>query len=157
MKERVSQSMKRWDSGLGQFLCGRWLDEAEMRTRTIQAGTSRSRSLSGFPRGRRGPREGCEAKVFSAVRAKHDSVRHLLESRGAAATSEVFEALRHGAARSIEEADVIEREVLAGFSAPFNSLLGVHGKLGNSHCLIYTWLEDLAATVRRYCRCWAGR
>ena len=95
---------------------------------------------------------GCEAKVFSAVRAKHDSVGHLLESRSAAATSEVFEALRHRAARSIEEADVIERETLAGFSAPFNSFLSVHGKLGNSHRLIYTRLEDLAARVREYCR-----
>jgi len=87
--------------------------------------------------------------VFSAVRAKHDSVGHLLESRCAAATSEVFEALRHRACHSIEEADVIERENLAGFSAPFNSF---HGKLGNSHSLIYTRLEDLAATVREYCR-----
>ena len=90
--------------------------------------------------------------MFSAIRAKHDSVGHLLESRCAGATSEVFEALRHRAARSVEEADVIEREVLAGFSAPFDSFLGVHGKLGNSHCLIYTPLEDLVATVRRYCR-----
>jgi hypothetical protein len=117
-----------------------------------QASTSRPGNLSGFCRGRRGPREGCEAKVFSAVRAKHDSVRHLLESRCAAATSEVFEALRHRVSRSIEEADVIEREVSARFSAPSNSFLGVHGKLGNSHSLIYTRLEDLPATVREYCR-----
>ena len=117
-----------------------------------QASTSRPGNLRGFRRGRRGPREGCEAKVFSAVRAKHDSVGHLLESRCAAATSEVFEALRHRACRSIEEADVIEREVLAGFSAPSNSFLGVHGKLGRSHSLIYTRLEDWAATVREYCR-----
>jgi len=41
---------------------------------------------------------------------------------------------------------------LAGFSAPFNSFLSVHGKLGNSHRLIYTRLEDLAARVREYCR-----
>ena len=115
-----------------------------------QASTSRPGNLSGFRR--HGPREGCEAKVFSAVRAKHDSVRHLLESRGAAATSEVFEALRHRVSRSIEEADVIEREVSARFSAPSNSFLGVHGKLGNSHSLIYTRLEDLPATVREYCR-----
>jgi len=93
----------------------------EARPRTIQAGTSRPGRLSGFPRGRRGPREGCEAKVFSAIRAKHDPVGHLLESRYAAATSEVFETLRHRAARSIKEADVIEREVLAGFSATLHS------------------------------------
>jgi hypothetical protein len=44
---------------------------------------------------------------------------------------------------------VIEREILAGFSAPFNPF---HGKLGNSHSLICTWLEDLVARVREYCR-----
>ena len=90
-----------------------------------QASTSGPGNLSEFRGGRRGPRERCEAKVFSAVRAKHDSVGHLLESRCAAATSEVFEALRHRASRSIEEADVIEREDLAGFSAPLDSFLRV--------------------------------
>jgi hypothetical protein len=114
-------------------------------TRTI---SGHPLSLSGLHRGRRGPREGCEAKVFSAVRAKHDSVGQLLECRCAAATGEVFEALRHRAGRSIKQADVIEREILAGFSAPFNSS---HGKLGNSHILIYTGLEHLAARVREYC------
>ena len=107
-------------------------------TRTISAHEALSlspRSLSGF---RRGPREGCEAELFSAVRAQHDSVGHLLESRCAAATSEVVEASRHRASRSIEEADVIEREVLVGFSAPFNSLWSAHGKLGNSHNLLYS-------------------
>jgi hypothetical protein len=89
--------------------------------------------------------------VFSAVRAKHDSVGHLLESRCAAATSEVFEAFRHRACRSIEEANVIEREVLAGFSAAFNSFWSVHGKLENSHSPIYTRLDDLASRVREYC------
>jgi len=97
-------------------------------TRTISA------SLSGF---RRSPQQGCEAKLFSAVRAQHDSVGHLFESRCATATIEVFEAVRHRASRSIQEADVIEREVLAGFSAPFNSLWSVHGKLRNSHSLLY--------------------
>ena len=90
--------------------------------------------------------------MVSAVQAEHDSVGHLLESRCTAATSEVFEALRHWASRSIEEADVIEREVSAGYSAPSNSFGGIHGKLGNSHSLIYTRLEDLAARVREYCR-----
>jgi hypothetical protein len=125
------------------------LPSARTFTRTFSAGPG---SLGGFRRGRRGPREGCEAKVFSAVLAEHDSVGHLLESRCAAATSEVLEALRHGLSRSIEEAYVIEGEVLAGSSAPFDSFLSVHGKLGNSHSLIYTRLEDLAATVREYCR-----
>jgi len=61
--------------------------------------------------------------VVSAVQAEHDSVGHLLESRCAAATGKVFEALRERACRSIEDADVIEREDLAGFSAPFDSFL----------------------------------
>ena len=61
--------------------------------------------------------------MVSAVRAEHHSVGHLLESRCAAATSEVFEALRERACRSIENVDVIEREGLAGFSAPFDSFL----------------------------------
>ena len=118
-------------------------------TRTILA-HSRPRSLNDFLRG---PREGWEAKVVSAVQAQHDSVGHLLESRCTAATSEVFEALRERARRSIEDADVIEREDLAGFAAPLDSaLLSAHGKLGNSHSLIYSRLEDLAARVRRYCR-----
>src|SRR5262249_51249936 len=122
-------------------------------TNTDKTGTSgHPRSLSGFPRGRRGRREGCEAKVFSAVRAKHDSVGHLLESRCAAATSEVFEALRHRASRSIEEADVIESENLAGFSAPFNSSLSVHGKLGKFRSSDIYRLEDLVARVPEYCR-----
>ena len=59
--------------------------------------------------------------MVSAVRAEHDSVRHLLEGRCATATSEVFEALRERACRSIEQADVIEREDLAGFAAPLDS------------------------------------
>jgi len=63
--------------------------------------------------------------VVSAVQAEHDSVGHLLESRCAAATSEVFEALRERACRSIEDADVIEREDLASFSAPLDSFLRV--------------------------------
>src|SRR5262249_48287058 len=131
--------------------------EETRRTRTItraicQASTSRLGNLSVFRRGRRSPREGCEAKVFSAVRAKHNSVGHLLESRRAAATSEIFEAFRHRACRSIEEADVIEREVLAGFSATLESWWSVHGKLGNCHSLIYSRLECWAATVREYCR-----
>jgi len=56
--------------------------------------------------------------VISAVQAEHDSVGHLLESRYAAATVEVSEALRERECRSIDNADVIEREVLAGFAAP---------------------------------------
>jgi hypothetical protein len=63
--------------------------------------------------------------VVSAVQAEHDSVGHLLESRCAAATGEVFEALRERACRSIEDADVIEREDLASFSAPLDSFLRV--------------------------------
>ena len=110
---------------------------------------SRPGRLRGF---RLGHWEGLEAKVVSAVPAEHDSVGHLLESRCAGATSEVFEALRERACRSIEDADVIEREVLAGLAAPLNScLLSVHNKLGNSHSLKYSRLEDLAATVREYC------
>ena len=63
--------------------------------------------------------------MVCAVQAEHDSVGHLLESRYAAATVEVFEALRERACRSIEDADVIEREDLAGFSAPLDSFLCV--------------------------------
>jgi hypothetical protein len=87
----------------------------------VEVTASRPRSLSGFPRGRRGLRERLEAKVVSAVRAEHDSVGHLLECRCTAATSEVLEALRERASRSIEEADVIQREGLAGFAAPLDS------------------------------------
>jgi hypothetical protein len=78
--------------------------------------------------------------VVSAVQAEHDSVGHLLESRCAAATSEVFEALRERACRSIEDADVIERKGLAGFAAPFDSYLGVavHDQLGNCHSLLFS-------------------
>lgn len=67
--------------------------------------------------------------MISAVQAEHDSVRHLLESRYAAATVEVSEALRERVCRSIDKADVIEREVLAGFAAPLDSYLRVaaHG------------------------------
>jgi hypothetical protein len=103
----------------------------------VEASTSRPRSLSGF---RRGPREGWEAKVVSAPPAEHDSVGRLLESRCAAATSEVYEALRERPGRSVEDADVIERKGLAGFAAPFDSYLGVavHDKLGNSHSLLYS-------------------
>ena len=90
--------------------------------------------------------------MFSAVRAKNDSVGHLLESRCATTTSEVFEALRERASRSVGDADVIEREGLADLAAPFDSFLSVHDKLGNSHSLIYTRLRDLVATVREYCR-----
>ena len=116
---------------------------------------SRPRSLRGF---RLGYAERLEAKVVCAVSAEHDSVGHLLESRCAGATSKVFEALRERACRSIEDADVIEREVLAGLAAPLDScLLSVHNKLGNSHSLIYSRLEDLAATVREYCRLGPGR
>jgi hypothetical protein len=97
--------------------------------RRTKESTSRPRSLSGL---RRGLREGLEAKGFSAVPAEHDSVGHLLESRCAAATSEVFEALRESASRSIEEADVVERKGLAGFPAPLDSYLGVaHDELGD--------------------------
>ena len=72
--------------------------------------------------------------MFSAVRAKHDSIGHFLESRCAATTSEVFEALRERACRSIEDADVIERKGFVGLAAPFDSYLcvAVHDKLGNS-------------------------
>jgi len=92
---------------------------------------------------RRGLRERWEAKEVSAVLAEHDSVRHLLESRCAAATSKVLEALRERASRSIEEADVIQREDLADFAAPFDSFLSVaaHDKLGNSHSLLYSQVE----------------
>jgi hypothetical protein len=103
--------------------------------------TSRPRSLSGFRGGRRGPREGWEAKVVSAAPAEHDSVGRLLESRCAAATGEVYEALRERACRSIEEADVIEGKGLAGFAAPFDSYLGVavhDQQLGNCHSLLYS-------------------
>ena len=88
----------------------------------------------------RGRREGWEAKLVSAPPAEHDSVGRLLESRCAAATSEVYEALRERACRSIEDADVIERKGLAGFAAAFDSCLGVvvHDKLGNSHSLLYS-------------------
>jgi len=44
---------------------------------TVDVSTSRPGSLSGF---RRCSREGRETKVVSAVRAKHDSVGHLLKS-----------------------------------------------------------------------------
>ena len=91
-----------------------------------------------------------EPKVVSAVRAEHDSVSHLLESRYASAAIEVFEALRERASRSIEDADVIEREDLAGFAAPLDSYLRVHDKLGNS-IACYSGLEGLAARVRKYC------
>lgn len=80
--------------------------------------------------------------MFSAGRAKHDSVGHLLEGRCAATTSEVLETLRERAPRSVEEADVIEREGLSDFPAPLDSFLSVHNKLGNSHSLVYTRLED---------------
>ena len=63
--------------------------------------------------------------MVSAVQAEHDSVGCLLEGRYAAATVKVFEALRERARRSIEDADVIEREDLAGFSAPLDSFLRV--------------------------------
>jgi hypothetical protein len=63
--------------------------------------------------------------MVSAVQAEHDSIGHLLESRCAAATSKVFEALRERARRSIEDADVIERENLAGLAAPLDALLRV--------------------------------
>ena len=78
--------------------------------------------------------------MFSAVRAKHDSIGQLLECRCAAATGEVFEALSERACRSIEQADVIEREGLADFAAPLDSFLSVaaHDKLGNSHSLLYS-------------------
>jgi hypothetical protein len=78
--------------------------------------------------------------VVSAAPAEHDSVGHLLESRCAAATSEVFEALRERACGSIEDADVIERKGLAGFAAPFDSYLGVavHDQFGNCHSLLYS-------------------
>ena len=68
--------------------------------------------------------------MISAVQAEHDSVGHLLESRYAAATVEVSEALRERERRSIDNADVIEREVLAGFAAPLDSYLRVaaHGR-----------------------------
>jgi hypothetical protein len=96
---------------------------------------------------RRGLWERWEAKEVSAVLAEHDSVRHLLESRCAAATSKVLEALRERASRSIEEADVIQREDLADFAAPFDSFLSVaaHDKLGNSHSLLYSHVERFGA------------
>src|SRR4030095_2058682 len=95
-----------------------------------------------------------------------------LESRYAAATVEVSEALRERECRSIDNADVIEREVLAGFAAPLDSYLRVaaHGRArkletastGSTPGIIcgaglafarawYSWLEGLAATVRKYC------
>jgi hypothetical protein len=138
----------------------------------VEVSTSRPRSLSGFRRVRHGPRKG-EAKVISAVQAEHDSVGHLLESRYAAATVEVSEALRERECRSIDNADVIEREVLAGFAAPLDSYLRVaaHGRArkletastGSTPGIScgaglafarawYSWLEGLAATVRKYCR-----
>ena len=97
-------------------------------------------SLRGFRRGRRGPREWREAKVFSAFRAKHDSVGHLLESRCAATTTEVLEALCERASRSVEDADVIERGGLADFATPLDSFLSVaaHENLGESHSLLYS-------------------
>ena len=138
----------------------------------VGVSTSRPRSLSGFRRVRRGPRKG-EAKVITAVQAEHDSVGHLLESRYAAATVEVAEALRERDCRSIDNAHVIEREVLAGFAAPLDSYLRVAGhdrarkletaSTGSTPGIIrgaglafarawYSWLEGLAATVRKYCR-----
>ena len=106
----------------------------------FEVSTSRPGGLSGFRRGRCGPREGRKAKVFSAVRAKHDSVGHLLESRCAATTTEVFEALRERASGSVEDADVVERGGLADFAAPLDSFLSVaaHDKLGESHSLLYS-------------------
>ena len=106
----------------------------------VEVSTSRPGSLSGLRLGRRGSREGREAKVFCAVRAKHDSIGHLLESRSAATTTEVFEALRERASGSVEDADVIERGGLADFAAPFDSLLSsaTHDKLGESHSLLYS-------------------
>jgi hypothetical protein len=130
--------------------------------------SSRPRRLSGF---RLGHWEGCEAKVVGAVQAEHDSIGHLLESRCAAATSKVFEALRERACRSIEDVDVIEREDLAGLAAPLDSLLRVDAhdnsearsgenrgsryRLWVDPALARPWysgLEGLAATVREYCR-----
>ena len=106
----------------------------------VEVSTSRPGSLSGFRRGRRGPRPGREAKVFCAVRAKHDSVGHFLESRSAATTTEVFEALRERASGSVEDADVIERRGLADFAAPLDSFLSVAAldKFGDSHSLLYS-------------------
>jgi hypothetical protein len=130
-------------SSLSRTILAALVPSSRTSTRTNSAhqavSSSGPRSLSGFRRSRRGPREGWEAKVVSAPPAEHDSVGRLLESRYAAATSEVYEALRERACRSIEEADVIERKGLAGFAAPFDSYLGVavHDKLGNSHSLLY--------------------
>ena len=110
--------------------------------------------------------------MISAGHAEHDSVRRLLESRYAAATVEVSEALRERVCRSIDNADVIEREVLAGFAAPLDSYLRIaaHGRArkletastGSTPGIIcgvglafarawYSWLEGLAARVRKYC------
>jgi len=129
-------------SSLSRTILAALVPSSRTITRTNSANqtvsSSRPRSLSGFRRGRRGPREGWVAKVVSASPAEHDSVGRLLESRYAAATSEVLEALRERASRSIEDADVIERKGLSGFAAPFDSYLGVaaHDKLGNSHSLL---------------------
>jgi len=110
--------------------------------------------------------------VVSAVQAQHDSVGHLLEGRCAAATGEVFKALRERVRRSIEDADVIERKDLAGFSAPLDSFLRVDAhdrtrkRRGQGVLRVsfvgrvdpalararYSRLEGLAATVREYCR-----
>ena len=89
----------------------------------VEVSTSRPRSLSKFRRGCRGRREGLEPKAVCAVRAEHDSVSRLLESRYARAAIEGFEALRERISRSIEDADVIEREDLASFAAPLDSYL----------------------------------
>ena len=114
----------------------------------VEVSTSRPRSLSKFRRGCRGPREGLEPKAVCAVRAEHDSVSHLLESRYARAAIEVFEALRERVSRSIEDADVIEREDLASFAAPLDSYYGV---ASHNRACCSGW-EGLAARVREYCR-----
>ena len=96
-------------------------------------------ALAASASSRRGLRERCEAKLVSAARAEHDSIGHLLESRCAAATSVVDEALRKRASRSIKEADVIERKGLAHFAAALNSGLcaAAHDKLRNSHSHVF--------------------
>ena len=95
--------------------------------------------------------------MVSAVQAEHDSVGRLLESRYAAATVEMFEALRERACRSIEDADVIEREDLAGFPAPLDSFLlvaahepGIAGwkVSGNSTNLVVNFREVGNAYLR---------
>lgn len=71
--------------------------------------------------------------MVSTFRAKHDPVGHLLEGRGATATSEVLEAMRERLCLSVEDVDVIEGEDLAGFAAPLDPCLhvAVHdGSLG---------------------------